>query len=108
MRAVPYVCLVVCLYSVPLVLGQTPATKTVMSEFRGRILDAGNASYIGLVVEVTNLQDRTIHDRADVSTDGTFWFRAIPEGDYQVRVLSLYGDEVASTVTGVGMFSMPF
>jgi tetratricopeptide (TPR) repeat protein len=71
-------------------------------------VEGGFASYNGLVVEVTCLRDRTISERADVAADGSFGFRAIPEGDYLVRVTTPYDAELANTITTVGPYTLPF
>lgn len=73
------------------------------TEFRGR-LSAGDVttSYSGLQVEVTNLDNNTFRERADVASDGSFAFRELPMGDYHVRVLTLYGDEITSEIVSLG------
>lgn len=97
MRVITLVCLAVRLFA-----------ADPRSEFRGRLLEGGASSYDGLVVEVTNLRDRTIRDHVDVSSDGSFAFRSVPDGDYQIRVLSRYQDEITSTVAAIGPTSLPF
>jgi tetratricopeptide (TPR) repeat protein len=107
MRIVKYVCLVVCLSAGTRIYGQLPS-KTNLSDFKGRVVEGGFSAYTGLVVEVSNLQDRNIREHADVASDGSFSFRALPEGDYQVKVTNMYGDELTSTVTSIGPFVMGF
>jgi tetratricopeptide (TPR) repeat protein len=96
MRVIGYVYLAGCLFA-----------GTSTTEFNGRLIEGSTATYDGLVVEITNLRDRTIHEHADVSVDGSFSFRAIPEGDYEIRVITLYDNELASTVTSIGPTNSP-
>jgi Tfp pilus assembly protein PilF len=44
----------------------------------------------------------------DVLADGSFGFRALPEGDYQVRVTTLYDDEITSSLISIAPGSPPF
>jgi tetratricopeptide (TPR) repeat protein len=97
MRVIEFVYLAGCLFA-----------GTTLSEFKGRLTEGATASYDGLVVEVTNLQDRTIREHVDVSSDGSFGFRPIPDGSYQVRVLTRYGDEITSALTSIGPSALPF
>jgi len=108
MAAKRYVCLAVCLLTAFKGYGQFSATKANLTEFRGHLTGGGTTSFTGMVVEVTNLRDRSVHERADVVSDGSFAFRGIPEGDYQVRVTSMYDDELANTITSVGPSPMSF
>ena len=108
MRTVGMVCLVVCLCPAARGYGQLLGSKSAMVEFRGRVIDGGTSDYAGLVIEVANLRDRTIEDHADVTAEGLFWFREIPAGDYEIKVLTQYGEELVTTVASVGMFSPPF
>jgi tetratricopeptide (TPR) repeat protein len=107
MRVIRYVYLAVCLFAGAHAYAQFPNGKTNTTEFSGRVIEGGNTSYDGLVVEIANLLDRTFRQQADVASDGLFWFRSIPNGEYQVRVLTRYGDELASTVASVGQFGAP-
>lgn len=107
MRVIRYVCLSLCWFAGVQAYGQLYTHKVNAAEFRGHV-EGGFGSYDGLVVEVTNLLDRTIRERADVASDGTFGFRSIPEGDYEVRVTTLYGSELTSTVTSVGPSNTQF
>jgi hypothetical protein len=107
MKTTLWVCLGVCLVGGTHGYGQFPASKSDTSEFRGRVVDGGTSSYAGLVIEVSNLRDRTIREHVDVSADGLFWFRGLPEGDYEIKVLTQYGEELASTIGSVGVFSAP-
>jgi Flp pilus assembly protein TadD len=108
MRVVRYVCLVVCCFTGTNGYGQFSSAKANMTEFRGRLVEGGVDSYSDLVVEVTNVLDRSIRQHADVASDGSFGFRSIPEGDYQIRVLTLYEDELVTTMTSVGPSALPF
>jgi tetratricopeptide (TPR) repeat protein len=100
-RTLGNVCLVVCLLGGTDAFAQFMAGNPTHTEFRGRLTEGGVSSYEGLVVEVTNLRDRSIRDHVDVLADGSFGFRALSEGDYQVRVTTLYDDEVTSTLTSI-------
>lgn len=101
------VCLGVCMLAGTPAYGQFPVGKSNTSEFRGRVVDGGTSSFAGLVIEVANLRDRTIREQVDVNSDGLFWFRVLPEGDYEIKVLTQYGDELASTISSVGPFNAP-
>ena len=101
MRALPYVSLAVWLIAGGQVYGQFPA-RINTTEFRGRLVEGTDTSYDSYVVELANLADRSNREHADVMSDGTFVFRAIPSGDYQVRVLTLYGAEITNTVASIG------
>jgi len=90
------------------VFGQYMPGKQSSAEFRGRLTEGGDSSYEGLVVEVTNLRDRSIRDHIDVLADGSFGFRSLPEGDYQVRVTTLYDEVVATTLTSIAQGSPPW
>jgi len=70
-------------------------------------MDGGLTSYSGLAVELINLQNRTVRERTDVLSDGSFLFREIPDGDYEVRVTTLYDVEIAVTVASVGPMLLP-
>lgn len=101
MRVIRFVCLsMYCIAGVHL-YAQFLDNKPATSEFRGRVVDGPYSSYDDLVVEVTNLRDRTIRERADVTADGSFGFRQLPTGDYEVHVSTLYGTELISTVESI-------
>ncbi len=108
MKVVSYVSLAVCLFAGAPGYSQFSTGKAKTFEFRWRLVEGGLESYDGLVVDVANLENRTIHEHVDVMPDGSFAFRAIEEGDYQVRVLTLYGAELATTIASVGPAAMPF
>jgi Flp pilus assembly protein TadD len=59
-------------------------------------------SYDGYVVEIASLNDRSIRKRTDVLSDGSFSLHQVGNGDYLVRVLTLYDSEVTNTVITVG------
>jgi hypothetical protein len=101
MRGLRYVSLAVCLIAGVQAYGQF-SSKVNESEFRGRLIEGTELSYDGYVVDITNLVDRSIHEHADVLSDGTFVFRAVADGEYMVRVLTLYGAEITSTVASIG------
>jgi len=109
MRVTGYVCLVVCLFTGVHGYGQynSGSGRPTYTEFRGRLLEGGFTSYEGLVVEVTNMRDRSIRDHAYVLADGSFGFRSLPDGDYQVRVTTMYDNELMSTLASVGPASSP-
>ena len=107
MKAVPYVCLAAALLVGAHAHAQLNSSRG-LSEFNGHLKEGNLGSYSGLIVEVSNLRDHSVQGRVDVASDGSFNFRAIPDGDYQVRVVTVYGNELASTVTAVGPSSMPF
>jgi tetratricopeptide (TPR) repeat protein len=73
-----------------------------MSEFRGRLVEGTDPSYDEYVVEITNLPERSMRERADVMPDGTFVFRSVADGDYMLGVLTLYGVEIMNSVISVG------
>ena len=100
MRGLRYVSLAVWLFAGAQVYGQSP--KVNMSEFRGRLIEGTDLSYDRYVIEITNLVDRSVREHADVFSDGSFAIRAVPDGDYLVRVLTLYGAEIAATMTSIG------
>jgi tetratricopeptide (TPR) repeat protein len=54
----------------------------------------------GLSVEITDA-GRPV-DKAAVSPDGTFEFRGIPEGNYQVRIVTMYGEIVRREFVYIG------
>jgi tetratricopeptide (TPR) repeat protein len=107
MKTMLRVCLGVCLVGGTHGYGQFPVGNSNTSEFRGRVVDGGADSYAGLVIEISNLRDRTIREHVDVNADGLFWFRGLPEGDYEIKVLTQYGQELVSTIGSVGVFSTP-
>jgi Flp pilus assembly protein TadD len=107
MRALPYVSVAVWLFAGVPVCGQYPGRSNT-SEFRGRLVEGTESSYENYVVELANLADRSNCHYTDVLRDGNFVFRAISDGDYQVRVLTLYGAEVTTTVTSVGQENAGF
>lgn len=100
-----YLVLALCLITLPHIYGQFTADMDSTSDrdLRGRLVNGGNSSYTGLVVEVTSLGADGVRARTDVSSDGSFLFRRLPQGDYIVRVLTPYGDEITSTSTSTGI-----
>lgn len=94
MRGLRYVSLAVWLFAGV----QLYATQ----EFRGRLVDGTDLLYDGYVVELTSLVDHSTREHADVLSDGSFVIRAIPDGEYMVRVLTLYGTEITTTITSIG------
>jgi tetratricopeptide (TPR) repeat protein len=74
---------------------------------QGRIVGGDSFSYNALVVEVTNLDGHTIRESRSVSSDGLFRFERLPVGDYEIRVKTFYGEDIASTVATVGALGAP-
>ena len=109
MRATGYVCLLVCWFAGVHADAQfmNNNDKPEMTEFRGRVTDGGYSSYDNLVIDMTNLRDSSIREHADVAPDGSFGFRSIRQGDYELRVSNLYGVEILSTVQSVGPEAVP-
>src|SRR4051812_2613670 len=95
MRASPYVSLALWLFAGVSVYAN-------QSELRGRLIDGNDQSYLAYVVEITNLADRSIREHIDVMADGSFSIRALPDGDYNVEVQTLYGAEITSSLVSVG------
>lgn len=108
MSAIGYVCLAVSLYAATQGFGQSSNFPAMRSEFRGQILDEDHPVTSGLVVEITSFSDRTLRERADVMNDGVFIFRSIPQGSYQVHVMTVDGNEVATAIANVGPYGAPF
>lgn len=104
MRATLYVCLAVSLFTGAHGYGQFSAVGS-SSELRGRLVEGDYESYDGLIVEINNVRDRTIRERADVEADGSFAFRSVADGDYQVRVLTIHGIEVTDLLATIGQSS---
>jgi hypothetical protein len=93
----------------PLGYGQLrPSLSADMSAFSGRLVNGRSGSYRGLSVEITGLNDETVHDQMDVSPDGWFSSRNLPAGTYRVRVLTWTGDEITSAVAVIGHQASPF
>ena len=107
MRVTGYLCLAIGMFAGAQGYAQF-SNRSNLSEFRGRLVDGNYQSYDGLVVEVNNLRDRSIRERVDVTSDGAFAFGSLPEGEYSVRVFTLYGNELTSTVASIGPASSMF
>jgi tetratricopeptide (TPR) repeat protein len=107
MRAIRHVCLTMCWFVGVHAYGQFSTAKPDMVEFRGRVAGGGYSSYDNLAIEITSLRDRTLREHVDVASDGSFGFRAIPQGDYELRVTSIYGTELVSTIESIGPGSPP-
>jgi Flp pilus assembly protein TadD len=71
-------------------------------ELHGRLIDGGVPSYDGFVIELANMVNRDIRQRADALADGSFFVRDLPDGDYEVKVTTLYGEEVVMTFASIG------
>lgn len=67
---------------------------------RGEISADQSGSLDGLNVEILD-QGRPV-EKAAVRPDGSFEFRGIPEGSYQIRVVTLYGDVVRREFVYIG------
>ena len=108
MTAVTRVCLAAPLFAATHSLAQlSPYDGKDTTELKGRIVSDGPARIEGLAVELFNLTDHTFHMRNDIASDGTFVFRSIPGGDYEVKVITIYGDDVTSTIASAGRFNEP-
>jgi hypothetical protein len=86
-----------CVFVLPLIaLAGTPVpAQQFVSAARvltGQVTAESPASYDGLVVELT-AQNRAV-DRTHVLPDGGFEFRGIANGQYEFRVVTLYGDTI--------------
>ena len=106
MRATCYVSLAVWLFAGAQVYGQFQgqfSSRSGTQEFRGRLLDGADHNYDGYAIEISNPLDRSNPIRTEVFSDGTFsLFAPSVTEKYVVRVLTIYGAEVTTSVTSIG------
>jgi Flp pilus assembly protein TadD len=93
------------LFAATQLCAQFPKTQSDVTDFRGRISGGGLSTYNGLIIEITNISDYAYPFHADVAPDGSFAVGDIPIGDYNVRVTTLSGGELASESTFIGRMS---
>ena len=76
------------------------------SHVRG-VVNAGNdAPLHGYFVQLSNLATRISIDRIEVASDGGFYVRHVPHGDYVARVTTFHGETIAQQFVTINQSTM--
>jgi tetratricopeptide (TPR) repeat protein len=83
------------LFGAVLLMVSAQAQDTLTANIRGTVHTGDNAPIQGYFVQLSNLSTRVSIDRIDVASDGGFYARHVPYGDYVARVTTFHGDTLA-------------
>ena len=82
------------------------AQDALTTNVRGVVVTGDNKQIYGYFVQLSNLSTRVSIDRIEVASDGGFFARQVPLGDYVARVTTFHGEPIAQQFLTINQHTM--